>query len=66
MEAALWGTNTGAVGRSDAALVGDPLGVAGAVTTAGATGDNAVEVAGLEGPDFLVGAVFRRLLVLSP
>lgn len=58
--AAARGTNTGAVGRSDTALVGDPLGVADAVTTAGATGDKAAEVAGLQGPGFLVGAVFRR------
>lgn len=66
MATAARGTNTGAVGRSNTALVGDPLGVAGAVTTAGATGDNAVEVAGMEGPEFLVGAVFRPWLVLRP
>ena len=52
--AAARGTNTGAVGRSDTALAGDPLEVAGAVTTAGAAGDNEVEVGG-----FLVVSVFR-------
>lgn len=42
------GTNVGAVGRSDTALIGDPLGVTGAATTVGAAtaegaaGDNAV------------------------
>lgn len=42
------GTNVGAVGRSDTALIGDPLGVTGAATTVGAStvegpaGDNAV------------------------
>lgn len=41
------GINAGAVGRSDTALIGDPLGVAGAVTTAGDAGDNAIEVGGL-------------------
>lgn len=64
--AATRGTNTGAVGRNDTALVGDPLGVAGAVTTACATGGNAVAVAGLEGPEFPIGAVFRPQLVLRP
>lgn len=64
--AAARGINTGAVGRSDTALVSDLLGVAGAVTTAGATGDSAVEVGGLEGPEFLVGAIFRPWLVLRP
>lgn len=49
---------TRAVGPSDTALVDDPLGVAGVVTTAGAAGDNAVEVGGLQGPELLVGAVF--------
>lgn len=58
------GTNTGAVGRSGTALVGDPLGVAGAATTAGAARDNAVEVGGLQGPEFLVGAVVQPWLVL--
>lgn len=52
--AAARGTNTGAVGRRETALAGDPLGVAGAVTTAGAAGDNEVEVGG-----FLVVSVFR-------
>lgn len=60
------GTNSGAVGRSDTALVGDSLGVTGAVTTAGAAGDDAVEVAGLEGPEFLLGAIFRPWLVPRP
>lgn len=60
------GTNTGAVGHSDTALVGEPLGVTGALTTAGATGDNAGEVVGFEGPEFLLGAVFRPWLVLRP
>lgn len=56
MAAATRGTNTGAVGHSDTALLGDPLGVA---------GDNAVEVGGMHGPEFLVGAIFRPWLVLS-
>lgn len=60
------GTNTGAVGRSDTAFVGEPVGVTGAVATAGATGDNAVELVGFEGPEFLLGAVFRPWLVLRP
>lgn len=64
------GTNTGAVGHSGTALVGDPLGVAGAAATtakavtAGAARDNAVEVGELQGPEFLVGAVVRPWLVL--
>lgn len=66
MAAAARGTNTGAVGRSDTALVSGLLGVAGAVTTARATGDNLGEVGGLEGPEFLVDAVFRPWLVLRP
>lgn len=45
--AAAQGTNTGAVGRSDIALIGDPLGVAGTATTAGAAGDNEAELEGL-------------------
>lgn len=60
------GTNTGAVGRSDTALVGDPPGVAGAVTTASGLGDDAVEVVVLEGPEFLPGAIFRPWLVPRP
>lgn len=61
------GTNTGAVGHSGIALVGDPLGVAGAAATAataGAARDNPVEAGGLQGPEFLVGAVVRPYLVL--
>ena len=55
--AAAQGTNTGAVGRSDTALIGDTLRVAGAVTTAGAAGNDAVEVGGLQGSESLVGAI---------
>lgn len=62
--AAARGTNTGAVGHSGTALVGDPLGVAGAAATAGAARDKAVEAGGLQDPEFLVGAVVRPSLVL--
>lgn len=67
--AAARGTNTGAVGHNCTALVGDPLGVIGAAgtataVTAGAARDNAVEVGGLQGSEFLVGAVVRPWLVL--
>lgn len=62
------GTNTGADGHSGIALVGDPLGVAGAAATATATAaaarDNPVEAGGLQGPEFLVGPVVRPCLVL--
>ena len=65
--AAAQGTNTGAVGRSDTALIGDTLRVAGAVTTAGAAGDDVVEVGGLQGSESLVGAIVRPGgLVLQP
>ena len=59
--AAARGTNAGAIGRSDTALGGDPLAVAGAAATAtvGAAGDNAVEAGRLQGSEFLVGAVAR-------
>lgn len=65
------GTNIGADGHSGIALVGDSLGVAGAAAaaaaataTAAAARDNPVEAGGLQGPEFLVGAVVRPCLVL--
>lgn len=57
------GINVGAVGRSDTALIGDPLGVTGAATTVGAAmaegaaGDNAVKVGRLQGLEALAGAI---------
>lgn len=61
------GTNTGAVGHSGIALVGNPLGVTGAsatAATASAARDNPVQAGGLQGPAFLVGSVVRPCLVL--
>lgn len=74
--AAARGTNIGAVGRSDTALIADSLDVTGAATTVGAVttagaataegaaGGNAVHVGGLQCLEALTGAIVRPVLVL--
>lgn len=68
--AAARGTNIGAVGRSDTALIGDSLDMTGAATTVGAAtaegaaGGNAVQVGGLQCLEALTGAIVRPVLVL--
>lgn len=57
-----------AVGRSEIALDGNPLGVAGAAAaamataTTGVAGDIGVEVGGLQGPEILVGTLVQSWL----